>query len=164
MEITNNTQPEQWRMIAQSPAYQISNLGNVRNAAQAAKALAAGESPKILAVSDNGEGYWRVTLTTGGRRLHYAINRLVAFAFLGAPENATAIVKHRNEDTLDNRLENLEWVANRVIKSRRFSADQAAAIRAAAALVPTTVLAQMHTISVAQMAKLINRQTYANVG
>ena len=41
------------------------------------------------------------------------VHRLVALAFLGAPPPGKTEVNHLNEDTTDNRIENLEWTDHR---------------------------------------------------
>ena len=40
----------------------------------------------------------------------YTVHRLVADAFIDRPEGCT-IVRHKNDDKFDNRVENLEWIS-----------------------------------------------------
>lgn len=55
------------------------------------------------------DGYKRVDLTDGNERKHKRVNRLVAETFIPNP-GGKRDVNHINNDPLDNRVENLEWV------------------------------------------------------
>ena len=50
---------------------------------------------------------------TNGRtkRRNWLVHRLVALAFLGEPPSDRPYVNHKNFNTGDNRVENLEWVS-----------------------------------------------------
>ena len=54
-------------------------------------------------------GYYKVVLRRNGMSFYTTVHRLVARAFLPNPDNKPA-VNHINENKLDNRVENLEWV------------------------------------------------------
>lgn len=56
--------------------------------------------------------YHTVYLSFNGKQYNYMIHRLVAEAFCENPNNYT-IVHHKNENKLDNRAENLEWLPQR---------------------------------------------------
>lgn len=64
--------------------------------------------------------YHTVYLTHMGKQYNYMVHRLVAEYFIPNPHNYN-IVNHINEDKLDNRVENLEWVDNQknVLHSKR---------------------------------------------
>lgn len=54
------------------------------------------------------QGYYIMQLATGSKRLH----RLIAETFLPNPNNLPE-VDHINNDKLDNRVENLQWISRR---------------------------------------------------
>lgn len=58
-------------------------------------------------------GYLVVNLTTNGRNKTYRVNRAVAITYLGpAPEGKTDVA-HCDDDTSNNRVENLRWATRR---------------------------------------------------
>lgn len=91
---------EVWRDIPDYEGlYQVSNLGNVRNA-----------RGRILSPS-NWNGYQRVNLCKSGRYTTVAVHRLVLLAFTEESSWGEE-VNHLNFDRADNRLENLEWLSH----------------------------------------------------
>ena len=81
--------------------YQISNMGRVRSLHWNKEIILKGGISKF--------GYRRVVLTNNNYRKYYAIHRLVALAFIPNPENKPE-VNHKDENKLNNRVDNLEWV------------------------------------------------------
>lgn len=79
--------------------YEVSNLGNVRNAN--------GKLRKPFLIH---QGYLIIDLFRNYKRTHARVNRLVAEAFIPNPENKTE-VNHKNGNKTDNRVENLEWTS-----------------------------------------------------
>lgn len=69
---------------------------------------------KILKPYMNGryKNYCRVSLHNTKKRQDFLVHRLVAAHFLPNPRNKPQ-VNHRNGNTTDNRVENLEWCDNR---------------------------------------------------
>lgn len=86
---------EEWRVIAEYPAYEVSNKGRVRH------------RERILRPGRSTSGYLQVYLCDKGAKRMRLIHRLVAEAFLGEP--AGREVDHINRNKTDNRLENLRY-------------------------------------------------------
>ena len=85
--------------------YQASSLGRV-------KSLCFGRE-RVLKSNVSSSGYLIVSLYIGGKGKTHQIHRLVAEAFLEKPEGINMVVDHINNDQLDNRLENLQWIEQR---------------------------------------------------
>lgn len=104
---------EIWKDIkAYEGLYQISNSGNVRSLDRyetngRTMILYKG---KMLskAISHSNKGYYIVSLSKKGKSTKKYIHRLIAEAFIPNPNNYPCI-NHKNENKLDNRIENLEW-------------------------------------------------------
>lgn len=86
---------EQWKPIQDHPGYEVSSLGNVRNA----------QTGKVLKQFPNRAGYMRLQL---GDRKNYGVHILVAQAFIPNPENKPE-VNHKRGKKQDNRASQLEW-------------------------------------------------------
>src|SRR3990167_2545331 len=89
---------EKWLLVEEYPGYEISDRGRVRRAGQPDRIL----RPK---------GYLRVSITHEGRAARPSVHRLVADTFFGHRPGMQ--VNHKNGDTTDNRVQNLEWVTSR---------------------------------------------------
>ena len=57
-------------------------------------------------------GYYMVTLTKDGKTQCFYVHRLVATMFIPNPENKP-FVNHKDENKLNNSVENLEWCTNK---------------------------------------------------
>lgn len=94
---------EKWKpIIGYENLYEVSSFGRV-------KSFRVDNNGVIIVATDNGRGYFGITLTKPGspkKRVH--VHRLVATAFLDNPLNLRE-VNHINAVRNDNRLENLEW-------------------------------------------------------
>lgn len=87
-----------WRAVpGYEGLYEVSNKGNVRNVRR-----------NTLLRSSNNQGYKRVYLYKNGIRKGFRVHRLVAQAFIPNPDNLPE-VNHRDEDKLNNSVDNLEW-------------------------------------------------------
>ena len=98
--------------------YQISNLGRI-------KSLKGKE--KILKLLIDKQGYYMVRLWENGKTKQFYIHRLVAEAFLDYKCNykklkdeeyllfnkENLVVNHKDENKLNNNVNNLEWCTNR---------------------------------------------------
>ena len=90
--------------------YQISNLGEVKSVPR----LVANKNgyrkvkERILRKKIDTRGYFVVNLCRNGLHKMYTIHRLVAETFMPNP-NQLPQVNHKDENKLNNRLDNLEW-------------------------------------------------------
>lgn len=89
---------ENWKSIPGFDKYEVSTLGNIRNA----------KTKRHLAKFQAHNGYERMTLRKDGKYASIDVHRCVALAFLDNPENKRT-VNHKNRVRNDNRVENLEW-------------------------------------------------------
>lgn len=89
------------------PGYGIDTEGNVWSfKSKKTKTLSPGWKKK-------GYGYRTVLLTDKyGKKRNFLVHRLVALAFIPT-DDITMEVNHRNRNSSDNRLENLEWVTKK---------------------------------------------------
>lgn len=92
----------EWREVSGWPKYEVSNTGEVR--------IAATQSP-VAQWNHKAKGgvYKRSTLRAQGKRKNFRVHRLVAIAFLPNPNNLRE-VDHKDDDTFNNNVSNLEWV------------------------------------------------------
>ena len=89
---------EIWRdVVGFEGLYEVSNLGNVRNA-----------RGHVLKSARQTNGYLFVTLYKCKKGHHSLVHRLVASSFI-KNENGHAEVNHKNENKEDNTVFNLEW-------------------------------------------------------
>lgn len=92
--------------------YQVSNLGNVKTLDKYVNSGIKNNSKvkrigKILKQYNKG-GYLQVSLRKNYKRYYFGIHRLVAMAFIPNPNNYPQ-VNHKDENKLNNCVENLEW-------------------------------------------------------
>jgi hypothetical protein len=90
---------EQWKVLEEFPAYEVSDCGNVRRK----------KSKRPLRQTPNQSGYNCVCLCMGNVKRTKVVHRLVAKAFITNQENYPQ-VDHINRNTQDNSIKNLRWV------------------------------------------------------
>lgn len=83
--------------------YRVSNLGNILSLNYKHRGY-----PKQLTPKINNKGYAWVELRKNKTPKQISVHRLVAMAFLDNPDNLPE-VNHKDENPLNNRLDNLEW-------------------------------------------------------
>lgn len=86
---------EIWNQIDNSPNYEISNLGKIRNI------------KGIILKTNIKNGYNRIALCNDGKRKEFRINQLVAKYFLNPLYDKYNII-HKNGNKLDDSVDNLE--------------------------------------------------------
>ena len=113
MHQPNEAMEEKWLDVkGYEGLYQVSNLGRVR-APQ--KVIKGGRwdclrtlKECILKQYPNKFGYLFVRLSKQGKYKNFRVNRLVAMAFIPNPNNLP-VVNHKDENILNNCVDNLEW-------------------------------------------------------
>lgn len=88
---------EVWKEIEGWPGYKVSTDGRI-----------SGPRSKILKPVKGNNGYMKVTLSVNGKRQDKRVNRLVAEAFIGNPENYPVVMHHDNNPE-NNNVTNLSW-------------------------------------------------------
>ena len=91
---------EKWKSINEE--YDVSNLGRIRRTKNnGTKYL----KPEVLK-----KGYLRVSIWENGTRKRILVHRLVAQMFIPNKDKTKTQIDHINNNTSDNRVENLRWV------------------------------------------------------
>lgn len=95
---------EEWRDIkGYEGKYQISNLGRVKSLRDSHN-----NYREKYIKSRIRRGYLSVTLCNKGKQKQFLVHRLIAEAFIPNPNNYPQ-VNHKDENKLNNNIENLEW-------------------------------------------------------
>jgi len=96
---SDNEEVEKWKVVVEDFSnYEISDFGNCRN-----KKTKRHRKPYI------NNGYKCITIKNDdGVKKNVSIHRLVALVFIDNDEKKET-VNHKSHNTLDNRVENLEW-------------------------------------------------------
>lgn len=84
--------------------YQVSNIGRVRSIKK--------NNPRLLKPTDNGNGYLYFTMSIKSKLKKISVHRAVCLAFYGVPDEKM-VCNHKNHNTKDNKVENLEWVTQK---------------------------------------------------
>ena len=106
---------ELWKDVAgYEGLYQVSSIGRVKSLSRYVEFYRNGRGPflrpvkeKILSLGNNGR-YSTATLCRNDEMNQQYVHRLMCLAFLPNPKNKPQ-VNHKNGDSWDNRIENLEW-------------------------------------------------------
>ena len=94
----------EWRIIKDFPNYKVNNEGQI-------KSLNYNHTNReqLLKEFIGSKGYPYVILVNKGKRFYKTIHSLVAQAFTPNPNNYNS-VNHKDEDKLNNNVNNLEWL------------------------------------------------------
>lgn len=96
---------EIWKDIPEYEGlYQASNLGRIKSINSKRRNHDVIMSDKSIA----NNGYIVVCLKRNGKPKTHSVHRLIAKTFIPNPYNYP-VINHKNENKLDNRVENLEW-------------------------------------------------------
>lgn len=89
--------------------YQVSNIGRIKSLKRVCKR---GNNHKpvneCILKPGNNKGYMTVALSKNGNVKYFQVHRLVAEAFIPNPDNLPC-VNHKDENSLNNNVDNLEW-------------------------------------------------------
>ncbi len=103
---------EIWKdIIGHEGTYQVSNLGRVKSLNRIiiySNGCVHNQHGKILSGFINTNGYKSIDLYKNKKSKKYYIHRLVAEAFIPNPNNLPE-VNHKDENKLNNIVDNLEW-------------------------------------------------------
>ena len=101
---------EIWKKIDEYPGYEVSNYGNVKSFKY--------KEPRILKPAIGMKGYFYVNLCRFDKKYkkHY-LHRLVSSSFIRRI-NSNEQIDHRDSNKLNNKLENLDIVDNRINQLR----------------------------------------------
>lgn len=101
---------ETWRTVPSYPAYSASSLGRVRRDAVVHGGGGSTRHPSgVLRQRALPLGHRQVTLSMHNKPTTVLVHRIVAEAFLPAPQPGQDCVCHRDDDPSNNRPENLFW-------------------------------------------------------
>ena len=97
---------EIWKQIPGFSRYEASNLGNIRT-----HDWKGSWRTVVLKSAKNKKGYLvTVLINDEGNKKNIRVHRMVAFAFLGVPDDMSLTVNHKNHIKDDNIPENLEYM------------------------------------------------------
>lgn len=111
---------EIWKDIGGYPGYQVSNMGRVKSLVKAYR-----REEIILKGSPNTTGYILVQLYPEPRkRKSLLVHRLVMLTFQPNPMMEELEVNHKDLDTTNNKMSNLEWVTQKENKEHYQASDK----------------------------------------
>lgn len=100
---------EIWKEIpGYEELYRVSSIGRVKNS-----------NDKILYVWESDRGYIKVQLWKNSSRKNYRIHQLVAMAFLNHDLESILEVDHKDDNKLNNHVDNLQLLTRRQNMTKR---------------------------------------------
>lgn len=125
--------------------YKVSSLGRIKNV----KGLI--RKPRLYK-----DGYFDIKLSKNGKNKTKRINRLVALAFIPNPNNYP-MVNHKDENKLNNRIDNLEWCTN------KYNCNYGTAIeRMAKAISKPIIMCDLNGNDLKEFKSLLDASNYLN--
>lgn len=116
MQLVNKKNMEVWKDIpGYEGLYQASNLGNIKNIGRKFLDSLGREyivKEVLCKPSIDTSGYNQIVLSKNKKRKSYKVHRLVAITFIPNPNNLPQ-VNHKDENKLNNNIENLEWCTHK---------------------------------------------------
>jgi hypothetical protein len=115
---------EIWKSIPNYEGlYEVSSLGNIKglmkNVFDKNGNLHYVKKEKVFSKRKSKDGYYVTDLTNCSIKKTFKVHQLVAMAFLNhKPNGMKLVIDHRNNDPLDNRVENLQIVSVRKNSSK----------------------------------------------
>lgn len=108
-----DTENEIWKDIAINPNYMVSNKGRVKSKARKVPTKGGYRNKKehILTPEDI-HGYYNVHFLVNGKHCRFLVHLLVIYTFYEVRPYPEWEVDHKNGNSHDNRLENLEYVSS----------------------------------------------------
>lgn len=102
---------EIWKEVTVNPNYLVSNLGRVKAKERQVNCHKGFRNKKEhLLKPQNNHGYYNVAFLVNGKHRRFLVHRLVMYAFKEERPYPEWEIDHINGNSLDNRLENLEYV------------------------------------------------------
>jgi hypothetical protein len=115
--MVNTIKYEIWKDIPEYEGmYQVSSFGRVKSLS---RKTSNGRGyflskEKILSQSKNGSGYMSIVLSKNGKTSTKRVHKLVAICFLNhTPNGFKLVVDHKDNNPLNNHVDNLQLVTNR---------------------------------------------------
>ena len=113
---------EEWRdVVDYEGIYQVSDMGRVRSLDRITS-HGHKRKGKALKPGTGSRGYEHVDLSKVGSASTKNVHQLVALAFIG-PRLDDLVVDHIDNDKLNNRVENLQYISNRLNCSKDIKRD-----------------------------------------
>ena len=98
---------EIWKPLRNFPSYKGSSEGRIMNV----------RTQRILKPTINEKGYYQVCLRNDNIQHSVRVHRILAETFFG--ENPLMDVRHKDNDRLNNHIDNLEWCSKKETVSRK---------------------------------------------
>jgi len=108
--------------------YEISNTGKIKRLARIAIYENGSQhqyNECIMTPSINKDGYYQIHLTKNKEQKTFTVHKLVALTFIPNPNNFLCI-NHKDENKLNNHIDNLEWCTREYNSSYGSKAKRAA--------------------------------------